>query len=613
MILPRRMTSDNLGTPLEHSLRRRNSAVVVREGWTSGRVLSALREAHPVALCLALAALVISTYWPALFNGFVSYDDAVYVYKNKQVLHGLSWEGVREAFTTTEASLWHPLTCLSFELDTELFGTKPFGYHLTNVLLHAANTLLVFLVLRRLTEAPWRAAVVAALFGVHPLHVESVAWIAERKDVLSTFFFLLTIWAYTAYVKAQTCAQPAAPKMRYYALALCFICLGLMSKPMLVTIPFVLLLLDFWPLGRLGVLRWRVVLEKVPFLALSLACGIVTMFAQKGAGSFRSTTALPLTMRVENALLTCIHYLVQMVWPGRYAVFYPYPRGFSKSAVLIAGVLLTLISAAALRNFRRRPWLLFGWAWYLITLLPVLGIIQVGNQAQADRYTYIPLIGIFVMVVWLVAEAARKVTLGVVPLPGALGASAVLLCLPWTSQQIGYWKNTEKLVVHTLKVTRDNPIALNLYGNELSRQGRIDEAMQCWRAAVQIWPDYGHALGNLAAGCLKKGRYDESILWSKAAIKAHPEVAGYYSNLGSALGAKGQLDEAVAALQQSLRLAPEDPQTHANLAFAFLKRGRFDDAIAQYQATLRLDPSNRGARAGLQQAMAMKMKPGKHE
>jgi tetratricopeptide (TPR) repeat protein len=626
--------------------------------------LQLLREANPLALCVLLVALVAGTYFPSLHNGFVSLDDQAYVSANSHVQHGLTWSGFRWSLTAVEASMWHPVTWLSLMLDTTLLGTAPFDYHLTNLLLHTANTVLLFLLLLRLTGAAWRSAFVAALFGVHPLHVESVAWIAERKDVLSTLFFLLTLWAYVRYAeergggvlewwsigkgkseiqpsitpKLQSPAAPApqhsstpalhgAAAARFYALAFGFFALGLLSKPMLVTIPFVLLLLDYWPLGRLAaanpkseiqhsntpILRssptptLQLLWEKLPFFALSLACGVVTMFAQRGAGSFMTATELPVHHRLDNALLTCVHYLVQTFWPGRYAFYYPYPRGFSVVAVLLAVLILLLISGAALWNLRARPYVAFGWAWYLITLLPVIGLIQVGNQAQADRYTYIPLIGIFVLLAWAGTDFVRSrfaVPSSRVCL--VAGCLAIGVCVPFTRQQISYWHDGGSLAAHALEVTRDNPVALNMYGVALSKHGQLDDAILCWQQAVQIAPRYAHAQGNLGAALLRKGLLDDSIQHSREAIRLKPNLPGAYSNLGAALGSKGRLDEAITAFKEAVRLAPQDPQTRYNLGYAYEGKGHYDEAIAQYEEALRLAPENQAVRQRLQQVLAAK-------
>jgi Flp pilus assembly protein TadD len=583
---------------------------------SSERPLGLLRDGNNILISILLFAVVAGVYWASLGNGFVNLDDQVYVYENPHVRNGLTWEGFRWAFTALDASLWHPLTWLSLMLDAQLFGAKEaWGFHLTSLALHATNTVLLFGLLRCLTGATWRSAFVAALFGSHPLHVESVAWVSERKDVLSTFFWLLALWAYAGYVqspksKVQSPKTEHALRGRYYALSLIFFACGLLSKPMVVTLPFTLLFLDYWPLRRFQIGEQKskiknLLVEKVPFFGLSLIFGLVTMYAQRGAGSFMTSVQLPVTHRLANALLSYVHYLIQMVWPGRYAVYYPYPRGFSTAAVVLAVVLLLIPSALALRMWRRRPYYTFGWLWYVVTLLPVIGIIQVGNQSQADRYTYVPLIGIFVILAW----GAYDLTMGWPyqrPVLAFASAVAMVTCLGFTYQQIGYWKDSETLAWHALSVTQNNEVALNLMGIAESKQGRIDDAITYWEQAVALAPRYAHAQANLGAALFRKGRLDESIEHTREAIRAKPDLAGAYLNLGAAFGAKGRLDDAIAALNEAVRLMPNNAQAHYNLGFALAGKGRFDDAIAQYQQAARLAPGVPSIQKSLSDALAAK-------
>jgi tetratricopeptide (TPR) repeat protein len=584
--------------------------------------LGLLREGNSTLISIILFALVAGVYWASLGNGFVNLDDQVYVYENLHVRNGLTWEGFRWAFTALDASLWHPFTWLSLMLDSQLFGVKEaWGFHLTSLVLHATNTVLLFGLLRRLTGTTWRSAFVAALFGLHPLHVESVAWVSERKDVLSTFFWLLALWAYVGYVqssrevqspmlKVQSPKAAHAFRSKCYALALIFFACGLLSKPMVVTLPFTLLFLDYWPLRRFEIgnplskiknLLW----EKIPFFALSLVFGLVTMYAQRGAGSFMTSVQLPISHRLANALLSYVHYLIQMVWPGRYAMYYPYPRGFSTAAVVLAVLLLLIPSAMALRMLRRRPYFTFGWVWYVMTLLPVIGIIQVGNQAQADRYTYVPLIGIFIILAWGAYDLSSGWSYQK-PVLALASAAAIITCLGFTYGQIGYWKNSETLAWHALSVTQNNEVALNLMGIAESKRGRIDDAITYWEQAVALAPQYAHAQANLGAALFTKGRLDESIEHSRDAVRAKPDFAGAHLNLGAALGAKGRLDEAIAELKEGTRLAPGNAQAHYNLGFALASKGRWDDAIAQYQEAARLAPGVPAIQRALSEAVAAK-------
>ena len=361
-----------------------------------------------VLIYLILSSLAAAVFLPALRCEFLNYDDPVYVTANAHVVRGLDWESVRWAFTNLAAGFWHPLTWLSHMLDCQLFGLKAWGHHLTSLALHLANTLLLFTLLLRLTQAAWRSAIVAALFALHPLHIESVAWVAERKDVLSTFFGFLALNAYARYAQAD--GQRAA---RAYAMALFWFACSLMSKAMLVTLPVLLLLLDLWPLKRLnsGVTCSHIVrllVEKAPFFALSFLTGLLTVHAEKSVGAVSIADQRPLTVLASNATLSCWHYLWQMIWPARLAVFYPYPGSFPLGLVLLGAGMLVAVSAFALRLAWRRPYVTVGWFWYLIALLPVSGLIQVGSHSRADRYTYVPLVGILVLLVWAACELTGR-------------------------------------------------------------------------------------------------------------------------------------------------------------------------------------------------------------
>ena len=653
-----------------------------------------LRQRSTLLLCVLLALVVGGTFLPVLHNGFINYDDPVYVYSNPHVTGGLSWPDIRWAFHSLDRGFWHPLTWLSIQLDCELYGLEAWGHHLSSLLLHTASTVLLFLVLFRMSGAKGRSAFAAALFGLHPLHVESVVWASERKDVLSTFFFMLTLLAYVRYVEARgrshntTCLketpntkyqapeklQAPSSKLRpssfrnpqsavrngsnrqwaiWYALALGFFVLGLMSKAMLVTVPFVLLLLDFWPLRRLAlgassltapqpgaggsavqgstfdVRRSRfapVLLEKLPFLALSLVFGLLTLLAQGEAGAVQTVTRFPLRYRVDNAVLVAWEYLGQMLWPAHLAVFYSYPRAFSLLSVALAALGLVLVSAGVLWAWRRRPYLAFGWVWYVAMLLPVIGLLQVGSQAHADRYTYLPLIGIFVLLSWggydlalRWSGAAARGREGLLTSPPALkwlGAGAVVLtaaCCLITRRQISYWHDGEAVLRHAIKVSPNNGLAHNNLGAELTAQARRLEterrgtanpgmrsqlqdrvarleleALREFEAAVRAAPDYAMAQGNLGAALLHEGRLAESIAHSRQAVKLLPNYAGAHRNLGVALGKAGRLDEALAELQLAVRLAPGDVEARYNLSFALLQKGRTNEAKAQLAQAKRL-------------------------
>jgi tetratricopeptide (TPR) repeat protein len=572
------------------------------------RFLTWFREGNATAIGILLAALVIGAYLPSLQNGFVNLDDPIYVSANPLVQKGLTFDSVRYAFTTFERGFWHPLTWLSLMLDRELFGPGARGFHLTSLLLHAANTVLLFAVFRRLTGATWRSAMVAALFGLHPLHVESVAWVSERKDVLSTLFWLLTMIAYVIYTEKGAGRRKRAEKPNaagrgksegrnsafWYTATLCFFALGLMSKAMLVTLPLMLLLLDWWPLGRLKVGGLRVespdsqkpggslppskqstflplLREKLPLFALALVAGLATVLAQREIGAIQDAVHIPISSRMENALLSYVHYLVQTVWPFKLAAYYSYPTGFSTVAVGIAAALLLAASMGAWRAATRRPFITFGWIWFIVTLLPVIGLLQVGNASQADRYSYVPLIGVFTLVVWLVFDLTRSLR-DQVRILSVAAAAAMLFCTLLTWRQIGYWKDGETLFKHAIAVTRENPMAQNNLGTALFDKGRIDEAMSHFQEAIRQAPAYPSARQNLGAVLFRKHRLDEAITQFEEAVRLNPRFAEAHCNLGAALGSKGRVDEAISHFQTALELKPDYPDAQKYLKFALSQK-----------------------------------------
>ena len=489
-----------------------------------------------ILISLVLILLTTAAYGPIWRNDFINYDDNVYVTGNDHVKAGLSPKGIAWAFTSTEALNWHPLTWISLQLDYQLYGLRAWGFHLTNLLLHTANSLLLFGVLQQMTGAVWRSALVAALFALHPLHVESVAWIAERKDVLSTLFWMLTLAAYLRYVRR--------PSVLRYLLVMLTLALGLMAKAMLVTLPCVLLLLDYWPLGRFQrnndetpmtndegspkpqdrgpssfglwhyfvIRRWSFVIwEKVPLFVLAAACSAMVIFAQQRGGALESLEQLSLSSRVSNALVSSVQYIVKMFWPSGLAPFYPHPReSLSWWQAAGAGLLLISISALALRLAGRRAYLIVGWLWYLGTLAPVIGIVQVGEQAMADRYTYVPLIGLFILLVWAIADlAAPWPALKVMLLPTTAGA--LLICLVLTWLQVRIWHDSRSLWEHTLRVTAGNYVAENNLGFTFLQEGNMPEAERHFRQAVRIKPDYARAYSSLGLALDKQEKIPEAI------------------------------------------------------------------------------------------------------
>lgn len=547
-------------------------------------------------IVLGLAVSVIAVYGQMVGHAFINMDDGQYIGANPFVARGLTWDGVVWAFTSSWASNWHPLTWLSHMLDVTLFGLHPAGHFAHSLLLHVANTLLLFLVLERMTRVTWRSAMVAALFALHPLHVESVAWAAERKDVLSTLFWILAIGAYALYVER--------PEWRRYGAIVGLFALGLLAKPMLVTLPFTLLLLDVWPLGRLRLGNgaatplWRLVTEKIPLLMMSAASSIATVIAQGAGGSVEGLASLPFADRMANAVVAYARYLGKTFAPAHLAIFYPYP--FHWPALLVAGssALLVVVSVAAFLLYRRAPYVLVGWLWFLGTLVPVIGLVQVGSASMADRYTYVPLVGIFWAVVWGLADLSasslkRRQGLGV------LGVAVLVACAALTAIQVGYWKNSATLFAHALQVTPSNaPVHDNLAA-ALEEQGRVAEAVEHYRAALRIKPDDPIANYNLGLILLSQGQADQAVdLLEKAAATPDADAANYV-NLGRALSKAGRETAALSAFARAVEMEPGDGLARRYLADALFRAQRFSEAAAQLREVLRLRPDDVKSRANL--------------
>jgi Flp pilus assembly protein TadD len=551
------------------------------------------------AVCLVLAAITFAVFGQTLTHEFINFDDNEYVYENPVVARGLTFKGIAWAFDGVHAENWHPLTWLSHMLDCQLYGLNPAGHHLTNVLLHAATVIALFLVLRQMTGALWRSAFVAAVFAIHPLRVESVAWVAERKDVLSGLFFMLTIGAYVRYAHRPW-------SWARYGLVVVLFALGLMCKPMLVTLPLVLLLLDYWPLRRVEAGKLSgLVLEKLPLLALSAAsCGATLL--EQTALTLPTGSSLSLPLRFGNALAACMIYLGQMVWPAGLALIYPYSfKGLPPWEVALAGMSLAGLSALAFWQRRKQPWLLMGWLWYLVMLLPVAGIIQVGHQAHADRYTYLPQIGVYVAVTWLVAGWGAKRQTGRTALAGLMPAVlAVLMVCAW--KQTTYWQNSETLWTHTIACTTANDIAHCNLGVVLLQKGKVDEAITEFQNALQIKPFVAEAHYTLAIALLQKGRVDEAIVHFQTALQIKPGFAEAHYNLGNVLMQKGQMDEAVFHLQKALQINPDNAEAHVNLGNVLMQKGRGDEAISHFQKALQISPDYAQAQNNLGNALMEK-------
>jgi tetratricopeptide (TPR) repeat protein len=580
-------------------------------------------------MAVLLVVVTIAVFWPATRCSFINFDDDLYVYQNAHLQSGLSWEGVKWAFRNTEqAEYWAPLMWLSHIVGWQLFGLHPWGHHLINVLLHAANTALVFLVFRRMTGATWRSAALAALFGLHPLRVESVAWVTERKDVLSGFFGLLALMAYARYAEGRR-RQPGGrgsssgvacrwslshlPASIFYLLCLFLFALGLMSKPMLVTWPFVLLLLDYWPLGRLEPVPpnsrlstvLRLVGEKIPFFVLAALSSVVTLVVQRQGGTMAGAESLSLGARVGNGLISYCRYLGKLFWPTDLAVYYPHPGQWPLEEVLLASGLLLGISALLFLGRRRYPFLLMGWLWFVGTLVPNIGLVQAGGVAMAVRFTYIPAIGVLTLVLWGAYEVAGRRRYGAVALSVA-GGAAIVLCAALTQQQIGYWRDSETLFRRALAVTRDNWLAHNNLGNALESKGETGEAIAQYQEAVRLRPSYAKAHNNLGVALDRQGQTDEAIRQYQEAVRLKPDYIKARINLGAAFGQKGRTDEAIGQYQEVVRLRPDYADAHYSLGVALGRRGRTDEAIRQYQEVVRLRPGNVAAHINLGVALASK-------
>ena len=530
----------------------------------------------------------LAAFLPAVDNHFVGYDDPLYVTANAAVQRGITWEGTLWAFSSTEAANWHPLTWLSHMLDCQLYGLNPAGHHLTNLLLHALNTVLAFVVLHRMTGATWRSFFVAALFGLHPLRVESVAWVAERKDVLSTTFWLLTLWAYARYVGVRD-PQPAR-RGAFFLLALLTFAGGLMSKPMLVTLPFTLLLLDYWPLQRLkNTSLVTVILEKLPFLLLATATSVVTFMVQRQAGAMDAT--IPFNHRLSNAIISVLRYLGKVFWPVDLAFFYPFPQSWPPGAVALAAVTLVGVSLLAVTLHRRAPFLATGWFWFVGTLVPVLGLVQVGQQSMADRYTYVPTLGIFLALVWGLHQCVSRHNL-LARSTSFAAVIAVLLCGALTRQQTRHWQDAEHLARHALAVTRDNYVAHDLLGDALAKQDHIAEALREHREALRIQPDNADVHDNLGVALQKQGQRAEALVHYQLALKLRPRFPEAHYNLGTALEQAGSLPEAIDSYSRTLAQRPNHVDARFNLATVLLRLERFDEAIVQFQQVLKLDPNS---------------------
>ena len=611
---------------------------------------------NTVGACLCLGLLTALCYWPVTSNGFVYLDDATYVFQNIHIKAGINFRSLAWAFTSGYASNWHPLTWISHAADIQLFGLNAGGHHLTSLVIHCCNGVLLFLLLRSITGAFWRSAVVAALFAWHPTHVESVAWAAERKDVLSTFFFLLTLWAYARYAQEKLKAdnapsaeggksKPGSFGRQFYWVSLSLFALGLMSKPMLVTLPCVLLLLDFWPLGRFtrsatptsedcnveclspgkgGYGRttgtmWRLVMEKAPFFALSFVASVITFVAQKEGGAVSSLTAVPLAARVANMVVSYSRYLIKVIWPVDLAVFYPLPSHWPWGYVAGSFMLLVALSVVFIFRSKRNPYLLVGWCWFIGTLVPTIGLVQVGSQSMADRYLYIPSIGLFVMLVWGVYDlrfgrrgdqrertspdrGIPSVAANSIPEEPVLWirrnwalitlvGSFLAACLVCTALQVRYWHDEETLFRHAMEVTTDNYLAYDHLAKVYENDGRKDQALFCYHELLRLKPKYPEGQYNAGTLLMGMGRLNEAIPHFEAAIQIRPAFAQAHSNLGLSLLRLGRIESSVQQLEEASHCDPFNPDAFVNLGVGQLAAKRPGDASRSFDYALRLNPN----------------------
>jgi Flp pilus assembly protein TadD len=524
-----------------------------------------------------LLITVFVIYGQVVHFDFVNYDDPDYVTANAHVQAGLSWSGTAWALGSSLTGNWLPLTWLSHMLDCELFGLDAGWHHFTNVVIHGLSTVLWFGFLSSVTGARWKSALVAFLFALHPLHVESVAWVAERKDVLSGLFWVLTFWAYVRYTTSSA--------RGWYVLTLTLFCSGLMAKPMLVTLPIVMLLLDRWPLCR-GIR----ILEKLPFFVVSIAASVVTYLVHQQAGATVASDLIPPMIRFENSLVSYVVYVLKMLWPTSLAVFYPYPYPWKSLFVpsVIAGVTLAGVTVLAVRAFSRSPYLAVGWFWYLVTLLPVIGLLQVGAQARADRYTYIPIIGLTIAIVWGIAQALEHWPRTRI----ALSATICFACVLLTWLQVQYWRNSISLFHHAVDVTTENYLARYNLASALEERGDRSGAVEQLRETVRVRPNYAIAHSELGQLLAQQGRQEEGARELRIAVSLKPDNAVAHFRLGSLLAALGRNDEAIAQLAQGMQLEPESADGHFNLGIALAQGDRLQDAVQQFSATIRLRPDD---------------------
>ncbi|CAN2041017.1 protein O-mannosyl-transferase [Candidatus Magnetomoraceae bacterium gMMP-15] len=554
-------------------------------------------QLNTLIICLLLILSTLVVYWQVTCHDFINYDDDLYVTENSNVQSGLSIDSIIWAFTTGHAGNWHPITWLSHMLDCELYGLNSMGHHWTNLQFHIINTILLFIVIRLMTGAVWKSAFIAALFALHPLHVESVAWVAERKDVLSTFFWFLSMIAYFYYIKNSS-------KKNYLLLAVIF-AMGLMAKPMLVTLPFILLLLDFWPLSRFQIstckdLFYRLIpliKEKIPLMVLSIISSIITFLVQEHGGAVAPLEIFPLSIRIANAIISYFAYLGKMVWPHNLAVFYPHPE-YSMIQALVPGLLLLCVSFLVLWADKKFPYILTGWFWYLGTLFPVIGIVQVGSQCMADRYTYIPLIGIFIIIAWGISDlsAGFKKQKHILVLVSGL----VIICLGISTWiQTSYWKDSIKLFTHTLNVTENNDIAHHVLGHALQKKGRLDEALSHYYETLKYDTENAKVYNNIGNIFNTQKKPDKAVSFYNKALELDPDYANAHNNLANVLSTLERLDDAAKHYNKVLKIEPKHENAHYNFGNLLIKQEKFTKAGFHFAQAIKIKPDYAEAYHGI--------------
>ena len=591
--------------------------ISLQHHWVKMRFFFSYHNKVNLFIFLSLIFLTMTAYWEVRHNDFINLDDNLYVTENSHVQKGITPKGIFWAFTSIENGQWHPITWLSHMIDYQFFGLDARGDHMTNLLLHIINTLLLFLLLYRMTSAAWPSGILAALFALHPLHVESVAWISERKDVLYAFFWILALLAYLRYVKNQK-------KGWRIVLFICFI-FAVMAKSMAVTLPFVLLLLDYWPLGRMklketnhipilfaspsltlmnrNISILKLLSEKLPLFSVSAVISLFTIFTNYRVGSLTSVDKLSWIVRFQNAAISYVAYISKMFWPNPLAVLYPHQIKLPFWHVAWVASIFLIITVLVFLAKKKRPYLVVGWMWYLVTLLPVIGLVQAGIQRMADRFTYIPMIGLFIIVVYGCSDIVNKWHLSKAVLSGACGLVLLILML-CTKSQVMLWRNSVTLFEHTLSVTADNYLICNNLGVTLARQGKDQQAFLYYQKALQINPRYADVHYNLGSLLARQGKDKEAVVQFMESLRIKPDKKEAHNDLGVTLNNHGRIQEAVFHFTEAIHIDPNYGEAHFNLGTILFQHGKYEEAVRYFNEALRINPSNAGTHNSLAAALA---------